>query len=93
MLRHTFATILLWATAASAENCAERARAVQFLETDYGETAQSRGLSAEGLMVEMWANPETGTWTMLVTGPDGVSCIIADGFAWDRVDEPPGERM
>ena len=44
-------------------------------------------------MLELYASPETGTWTILVPLPNGLSCLVASGEAWERVAEvlTPGE--
>ena len=36
------------------------------------------GLSGQAFF-ETWANPSTGTWTTLLTTPDGTSCVMAVG--------------
>lgn len=38
-------------------------------------------------VVELWASEKTGTWTVLMTGPDGRACIIASGQDWQS--DPP----
>jgi hypothetical protein len=32
-------------------------------------------------LVELFASPETGSWTILVTRPDGVTCLLAAGHS------------
>jgi hypothetical protein len=49
------------------------------------------GLSASGAVIEMFANDETGTWTATVTGPDGNTCLVASGRAFESMAAPaPG---
>ena len=56
----------------------------------FGETLRSVGLQrAEGL-VEVYASEKTGTWTILVTRPDGMSCLLAAGELWE--EEPKAVR-
>lgn len=66
------------APAFAQQNCAERAVIADRLSSDYGEQQQSMGLSAGGI-VEIWANTDTGSWTILVTEPSGLSCLVASG--------------
>lgn len=75
--------------AASAENtsCGEREMIVERLASKYGETRQSAGLNQNNGMVEVFASEETGTWTILVTMPTGVSCLMAAGRDWQDMLE------
>lgn len=63
---------------AQSQNCAERDVVAERLTSGYGEQQQSMGLS-QGTAVETWANTDTGSWSILVTRPDGVSCLVASG--------------
>lgn len=56
----------------------------------YGEERQSLGLTDDGAaLAETWGNEDSGTWTIIMTSPQGVSCIIAHGggFSVERVVE------
>ena len=33
-------------------------------------------------VVEVWASPETGTFTVMMTNAHGLSCILATGTDW-----------
>ncbi len=70
------------AHAQSGASCANRDLIVDRLETKYGETRQSAGLNQNNGMVEVFASDDTGTWTILVTMPNGMSCLMAAGKAW-----------
>ena len=74
---------------ADAQNakCAERAMVVERLEHAYGETRQSIGLGQNNAIVETWASDSTGTWTIIVTLPDGISCLVASGESWEHLAE------
>lgn len=48
------------------------------LADKYGEARVAAGLSGRGAILELWAS-EAGTWTALVTRPDGLSCIVDAG--------------
>lgn len=72
--------------------CAERNELVLRLEQSYGETLQSMGLHQDNTLLEVYASEDTGTWTILVTRPDGLSCLIAAGQMWDGTPEPVRAR-
>ncbi len=67
---------------AQGASCADRNLIVERLSTKYGETRQSAGLNQNNGMVEVFASNDTGTWTILVTMPNGTSCLMAAGKAW-----------
>jgi len=70
---------------AQSAKCAPHESAVSYLASTYGEFRQSIGIYDDGRLMEIFANLETGTWTAVITGPDGVSCIAASGQAFESV--------
>jgi hypothetical protein len=62
--------------------CGERASLVTQLERKYGEARRAVGLQGGSVMLEVFASNDTGTWTILLTRPDGVTCAMAAGEAW-----------
>jgi hypothetical protein len=62
------------------------------LSKRYNETRRGFGLSSPMQMLELFAS-EKGTWTALITTPDGRSCIVASGDAWTEVKPLPGEAV
>jgi hypothetical protein len=60
-------------------NCTTRAALTVALATSYSEAPVIMGITSTGAVLELWANPETGTWTVLTVTPDGVACIRATG--------------
>ena len=95
--RYRFALALaasLAATQAGAQTCAPHDLVVERLTTAYGETRQSIALGAGGAVVEVYANLATGTWTFVVTPPDGPACMVAVGQAYEAVSQPKlGQEM
>lgn len=71
-------------------SCAQREKVVARLAERFGETLQSIGLQSERGVVEVYASEATGTWTILLTGPDGAACLLAAGEAWETRLEAPG---
>lgn len=78
----TFAPAI--ATAQGGQLCAARADIVAQLEKKYGETRRAAGLQNRGSVTEIFASEKTGTWTIIVTRPDGVACAVAAGEAWQQ---------
>lgn len=78
------------ASAANAEpNCGPRAAVITHLAENFGEVRQSIGMGQEGRVVEVFASPETGTWTITVTLPNGTTCLVAAGSAFELLAEAP----
>lgn len=89
-----FGILALAATQASAQqsrNCAPRDVVVERLADGYGESRQSIGLGAQGAVVETFASDETGSWTITVTNPSGLTCLVASGQSFETLAEalPP----
>lgn len=74
--------------AAQTRQCAERERVVERLAGTYGESRQSIGLAANNQVMEVFANLESGSWTVTVTLPSGMTCLVASGMAFEELEEP-----
>jgi len=81
---------LIWATQnahAETTGCAERALVVERLQDRFGESRQSIGLGQNNAVVEVFASAQTGTWTIIVTLPSGLSCLVASGESYEQMAE------
>ncbi len=67
--------------------CAERTDVVDRLARDYGETRQAIGFASASQVVEIFASDETGSWTITVTRPDGITCLMAAGQHFEELEE------
>ena len=82
------ACLLMWgvffATASFAQlACAPYSSVVVKLDQDFGEERQGGGLGGR-FVFEVWASPETGTWTLLRLDPNGLACVMATGDEWEH---------
>lgn len=75
------------AQAQQARNCGPRDLVVTRLAEGYGETRQSMGLGANNSVIEVFASEESGTWTITVTTPNGLTCLVASGQAYETLAE------
>lgn len=84
-------TIATHGNAQGTRNCAPREAVVDRLAESYGETRQSIGLGANNAVVEVFASDETGTWSITVTAPGGLTCLVASGQSFEKIAEalPP----
>jgi hypothetical protein len=73
---------------AAGQSCGTRAKVVERLSGEFGETRRGIGLNAGNRILEVWASDATGSWTVTVSLPDGRTCLLATGQAWeDRMDD------
>ena len=82
-MRFIVAFAALFAMPAAAQQCAPREVALDQLGNRYGESRVGAGLAANGHMAEVFTNPVSGSWTIAVTTPDGMLCMVASGEAWE----------
>ncbi len=52
------------------------------LETNYHETSAGFGLLGNGGLVELYVS-DKGTWSFLITRPNGITCLMAAGKHWE----------
>ncbi|MBI1778927.1 MAG: hypothetical protein HYR63_26615 [Proteobacteria bacterium] len=62
--------------------CGFHAQMTDYLRTVYGEIPIGRGLRGDGMVLEVMAAP-VGSWTIIVTGPNSVSCLVSAGESWE----------
>ncbi|MBO9445599.1 hypothetical protein [Ruegeria sp. R14_0] len=74
-----------------ARTCAPRDEVIKRLAETYGETRQGIGIARQGAVMEVYASDQSGSWTITVTLPDGMTCLVASGQAYETIAEslPP----
>ena len=86
------AAVLMAGTAQAQNPCGSREQGVTDLANRFGERQVAIGLSQRGAIFEVWANVETGTFTVLHSTPDGQACMVDAGEGFSLVEpQPPGE--
>lgn len=68
--------------AAQAPTCVKRTDLIQHLANQYHETPVAVGIADNGALLEVFVSTEGETWTVAVTLPSGVTCLIATGQQW-----------
>lgn len=68
--------------------CAAHDDVVRKLADRYGEVRTSIGLHKSDSVVEVFTSARTGTWTIVVTGADGLACLLAAGQRWEQSETP-----
>ena len=75
------------AQAQSQTKCGPRAAVVKTLAEKYAETRRSIGISANNMVMEVYAAEGSGSWTITVTTPQGLTCLVASGLGFEAVVE------
>lgn len=65
-----------------APRCFARDRLVANLAATYSEHLAGGGLQSATGLIEVWTTATGSTWTILMTRPDGISCVMATGTDW-----------
>ncbi len=71
--------------------CATTDHVLAQLEQKFGERPVAIGV-ADGSLVELLTTKDGMTWTIIITTPKGMSCLIAAGEGWrplERVEQGP----
>jgi hypothetical protein len=66
------------------QSCAKRTDIVQHLAAQNKEQPVAVGLADHGTRLEVLTSPD-GTWTLIVSLPNGISCLINAGTDWQFV--------
>lgn len=88
MKRYIFAAVgalfLGWSVApVQAETiCGQRAEILEGLAQTYAEVPNGIGVAADGAVIEILLSP-TGSFTIIMTQPSGVSCLMLTGDTWE----------
>lgn len=72
-----------WLTEAAAQSpCNQRDEVIGHLAKKYGEIPVAVGVTNKGGLIEVLTNGDSNTWTIIMSLPNGTSCLVAAGEAW-----------
>jgi len=86
-MKHLFAAafmaVFLWPDLAAAQpQCDQRDSVIELLSQKYKEAPIALGVTHNGGLVEVLTNGNGKTWSIIVTTPQGMSCLVAAGEGW-----------
>ncbi len=64
--------------------CATHEEVTRHLADNFAEVPIAIALASDNGVIEVFSRGDGATWTMVVTRPDGKSCIVASGEAWEN---------
>ncbi len=78
------------ADAAQDPTCDRRQRVLGHLADKYKEAPVAIGVTNGGGLVEVLSSGDGQTWTIIVSNPDGLTCLLATGEGWRPIQPEPG---
>lgn len=83
-----FALSICSASPATAQpQCGPRDKIVAALSKNYKETPVAIGVTQGGGLIEVLTSPDGKTFSILITAPDGTSCLVSSGQGWRGAPE------
>lgn len=64
-------------------SCTDRTSALTHLAKKYSEAPVAIGLASNGGVVEVLSEPAGSTWSIIITIPHGMACIVVSGEHWE----------
>ncbi len=85
--------LALVAPAAAQTLCThDRTAVIEQLKARYQEAPVAMGLVGDGSVLEVLA-AKSGSWTILVTRPNGLACVVAAGGSWEIFPEAVTDKL
>ncbi len=82
MMLFAVAVFLVSSVAMAQVPCDQRDKIVDWLAVKFKEAPIATGVSSKGSLIEVLSTQDGDTWTLIITSPDGNSCMIASGQGW-----------
>ncbi len=67
--------------------CHSHADLTEMLNQKFAELPSAIGLQSNGHLVEVFVSNDRTSWTIVVTRPNGWSCIVAVGEHWESLPD------
>jgi hypothetical protein len=80
-------------TAFAAPGCLSYDTMSELLAREYTETPVAAGLAQTGKLLQVFAAKDGSSWTVVLTRPDGMSCIVAAGRHWQAETPKDGPQV
>jgi hypothetical protein len=82
--------VLVASPAESAYMCGKHVDFVKALTDKFQEQGKAMAIAGQRNLLEVFTS-KAGTWTILLTSPEGKTCIVAAGNSWE--DLPPTKNL
>lgn len=85
-------TFVAETASAQLKNCAPRDKVLSLLSKGYAEEPTSLGVTSKGGLLEILTSP-SGTWSIVITLPNGPTCLVDHGDGWHEVEPESKEPL
>ena len=65
--------------------CVKRTDLLKQLSSKFNEAPVAMGLTDSGSVLEVYSTGDGATWTIALTAPNGLTCLVATGEGWENV--------
>ncbi len=72
-------------TQTQAQQCDQRTKVLGHLAQKYKEAPIAIGVTSSGGIVEVLTTGDGETWTIILSTPNGTSCLVAAGEGWRTI--------
>jgi hypothetical protein len=74
------------------QECQKRTELLKGLSHSYNERPIAMGLATNGGVLEVLTSGTGQSWTIILTMPDGMACMVAAGQSWENLPPPVRQR-
>src|SRR5262245_32848661 len=78
---------------AASPKCGPRTEVRSQLAQKYSEAPAAIGLASAGALIEVLTSDDGSTWTILVSRPNGTSCLVAAGEEWHQLNPAASHNL
>ena len=79
--------IVSTSVATAQPQCDQRDSVLEVLQSKYKESPVAIGVTHNGGLVEVLSTGNGTTWSIIVTTPQGMSCLVAAGEGWKAMEQ------
>ena len=72
-------------SASAQDPCDQRERMLSVLAEKYQEAPVAIGVTTEGSLIEVLINEAGPSWTIVITSPQHVTCVLLTGQGWKKL--------
>tara|TARA_B100000676_G_C17935751_1_gene763464 strand:+ start:107 stop:418 length:312 start_codon:yes stop_codon:yes gene_type:complete len=72
-------------SAETEQRCEQRRTVLQYLSNEYSEKPVAMGVAENGGLIEVLTSHKGNTFTIIVTSPEGETCMVAAGEDWQAL--------
>jgi hypothetical protein len=81
------AALIIWLAvgvepALAAPQCDQRGNVLRGFAEKYREAPVALGVTSGGNLIEVLATGDGATWSLIITDPQGLTCLVASGEGW-----------